>query len=48
MELNKQEFKRIGMQAGRGILERSIVYGAQAIKFVILFVIDALKSVLGR
>lgn len=48
MELNRQEFKRVGMQAGRGVLERTIIYGAQALKFVILFVIDALKSVLGR
>ncbi|MEP7166781.1 MAG: hypothetical protein ABI758_02260 [Candidatus Woesebacteria bacterium] len=48
MELNRQEFKRIGMNAGRGVLERTIVYTAQGLKFVILFVIDALKSVLGR
>lgn len=47
-QFENNDIKRMGMQAGRTVLEKTIIYGAQLIKFVVLFVIEALKAVLGR
>ncbi len=47
-DTSKNELRRIGMQAGRGVLEKTIIYGAQIIKFIVQFIIDAVNSVLGR
>lgn len=46
--MDRNEFARMGMQAGKNILEKTIIYGAQAIKFIVQFIIDALHSVIGR
>jgi hypothetical protein len=46
--LDKQEFQRIGLSAGRNILEKTIIYGTQLLKFIIQFAIDAIKAVFGR
>lgn len=45
---NQKEIKRVGADAARSILQRSIVYGYEGIKFVIQFIQDALKQVIGK
>lgn len=45
---DKNDFKRVAVQAGTSILEKTIIFGAQLIKFVVQFVIDALKQVVGK
>ncbi len=45
---DKNDFKRVAIQAGTSILEKTIIFGAQLIKFVVQFVLDALKQVVGK
>ena len=47
-DLDRDRFRQLGMRAGKSVLENLIIYGAQAIKFVVQFIIDAIKSVLGQ
>lgn len=45
---DRSEMRRMGMQAGRSILEKTIIWGAQIIKFVVQFIVDAIKQVFGQ
>ena len=47
-QMDRQQFQKMGMSAGKNILEQTIIYGTQALKFVIQFTFDAIKQILGK
>jgi hypothetical protein len=46
--IDKQQFQKMGLDAGRSILQNVIIYGFEAIKFIVNFIIEALHSVIGK
>lgn len=45
---DKDAFKQMGIRAFEVSLRNIIIWGSQLIKFVVQFVIDAIKQVLGQ
>ena len=44
----QKDISRMGAQAGRSILEKTIIYGAELVKFIANFIGDMVKQVIGK